>query len=278
MAKKNKQSIWIILGIIGLILFFGKDFFIGATFITCESTEPITFAEYEPALLEVNGLIEYDGTFHLRVNETLFEYPQSSTITDFGSFKLINLGQVSCPSFLHKFLEVDPEAVMIDFGNKDVVLIQGAYYWCNANANILLKANDVQTLSGYNSNFEVCETFETLADLTIASETECIVNDGIWADNKCECDDGTVLEKGDVCPEPVATTAAATTTTATVATTTTTFTESAAAETQEPPPEETKINRNRSIMILILLVAVILAYYFILERGPTKGFFRKKSK
>ncbi len=269
MVKKDNNIILIIIGIVALFFLFGKSDFMGSVFTTCENIEPITIIEYNDVLLELEGIVITNDNYDLIFNITTFSYPKYSATSNFGDFTLVETNEFVCSQFLSLVNDRDNESEYITLNKRDVLMSDNQYYWCNNANNIMIIANDITILSNYYAHFEICETFETLDELNIASEVECLSANGQWSNNQCLCSDGTELEAGQVCQQT-------TTQTSSSETTATTTGSSSQSSITTGSSSDDEFDKNRMLTFIILGIALIGTYYFFFEKGPNKGLFKKK--
>ena len=279
--KENANTILIVIGIILVVLFLGKEQFMGAFITQCDNIEPDSITQYQDVIEELNGTMLSADSYTLQQEtgpRTLFVYDSSSNL---GEIEIIDLQDIVCSNFLQIVNQLDNNSQFIVVNQRQSLITSEGIIWCNYNNNIALRTQDIATISTYYDKFEVCITQEfnesegLPTTVWVTDATECASLRGNITEGICTCSDGSKLEVGDICPDPEGDDTGGRAETGTTTSTTTSNEE----ETITQPPAPTEPEDRKSLIFTISGLALILfAAYWFLEKGPDKGLIKRKRK
>lgn len=261
MAKEKISQWWIVSGIILFILLIGKSTFFGTLFTACENIEPESIAEFQAAVDALGGTLDNTEPFTITQPEGLKAFDTYAVNSPIGSIYLIDTADMLCNDFL---MAVNEElgnlSAWTTIEQRQVLTTSQGEMWCNYRNNVALIASEA-AIPLYVSQFEICTVTEVKDYVT--DEGICMQSNGEFINGECICEDGIKLEIGNVCPEeqPRQITQATPTPTAS--------------------PSAVQIPKAAATTDIYIKMAIILAVflftaYWLFEKGPKKGFIRRK--
>lgn len=239
----ERNKVFIALGLILLGLFLTQTDFLGSFITDCENTEPISFEDYKTQLLLIGGWTSMTADYtYTGINLER----RDASATTIGKFQIIDPEQ-SCNAFL---AEVDNRIEGTGYttiNQRPALVTPHGILWCNFENNVAMLATTSDVIVSYYAQFEVCTTAAgTVADVQDTPDT--------------------VIDPLDEIPEEE--------------------------EGRQDTDTQTPANNNQQnntvvmeeeesispIMLLALGIAggILFAVYWKFERGPNKGFVRKK--
>lgn len=284
--KKGDNQLLIVIGIILFIVLFGKSDFLGALVTTCENLEPPSINGYFTSIQEMGGLVTYDSVYNIVYNGNETGLQKYRSESKMGDINLIDTENIGCDKVLFSLYTKDNTSQYVSFDKRQVLIIQDKFMWCNYNNNVLLESTSSMSIFHYLGEYIVCIT-EEVADNFSIGESECVTLRGTYENGQCVCIDGTLLEIGNICPDPeeyyidIPTDEESREETGegyiTPPTQTTPSTPSSFSIDQSTGDDSA---RNKEIYMMSIIAILILGYaaYHFFEKGPDKGLIRKKRR
>lgn len=276
MAKQKMsgtEKVIIVLGIIFLFYALSHNTFLGSLITTCDNTEPVSVSAYTTYFTALNKT----GT---DVHVLYGNVTKANTGLDFKKYQFgqdylyiadkIN-SSLTCDDSLNimkdSFTQNSNGSItqigrFIYYNNKKILQLDDVFLWCNYKKTAIISTNLLSTFADYFNTFEVCTYKDTEA--IVSNQSACINSKGTWTNSTCYCSDGSLLKVDQVCPD-----------TSTTVTTTAQPSSAGAFSLNEPVSTGFKFDTKTLAYIGIAILGMYLLYYFF-EKGPDKGFFRKK--
>jgi len=263
--KKKDKKVLIIIGIIALFLFLGKTGFLESVVTTCYNNEPNSVNEFRDSISEINGSFYNAGVFSLIQEDSEILFSQFTAVSSLGTFNIINTSDWECDDLLYVMNQQDNTTSYVVLNQKQVLLNSDELKWCNNNNNFLISADSVSELSAYDDHYIEC-TSVFIDDFEV-EKAACEATDGVWTGtNTCECPEDYDYDGENGCIYVGSGSSSTTTSTTTDSSKTTTSTQ-----------QESKYDR-RFFLSVIAVLGIVFALYWMFEKGPNKGFIRKRRR
>jgi hypothetical protein len=237
--KKDKQNQLIVLGIILAVFFIATSNFLGALVTTCTTNEPSSITMLESAMLvDLNGSFDTLSDYEVIIDGVSYNFERYSSDNSLGALMFVfpDDNVTSCDGLLAEIKLHDNASTYTYLSNRKV-LSSDNYYWCNYDNNIMISTDSVLALSNFIEYFNTCVT-EDIPDELLANSTVDDSSD-VVEDNSDSSNDGADKDSDN-----------------------------------QIETESNKYN-DRYKTNIILAIALVVLLYYIFERGPEKGIFKK---
>jgi len=243
MAKKDNQGYYVIgLILVAIILFRGEGMpFLGAFVTTCTNQELNTPNEVITYYSNSSVITSLDPVPYIIQVENVtitHQLASSQILSNETDLIILSKENVTCGDYIKYVKQSEPVTDTIYYNQKVGTDFNGTVYWCNARNNVIFQGDRV-SFTDYVDEFIVC----AIQDIVEPTEDEMLE------------DDSNDAYMGD-----------STTTNGITEDMTTTFT----------IPALEDFTQDRTIWYIGIISLGLVIYYFGFEKGPKKGFIKKR--
>jgi hypothetical protein len=253
----DKHQIWVILGIALLVIFAGKNYFIGSLVTTCENNELSSIEAFRESIEGINGTVDQIDPFAMQTT-IIEEFQAYKTESSLGRFDIISPGDYSCQQFLARVDAYVNGTSYFSLDRTQILIVDDSYMWCNRMDNFVLRTGSTITFSNYREFYITCVEEEVqgpIGEDSVDTSSEDDADD-IGADTPSYLPDA-VREAGE----------------------TNQTTNNTAAPIPPITITETDLySTEEKIAYAGIVALIVFMIYWFFEKGPDKGLFQKKRR